>query len=59
MLKKLPIVIAIELLIGLLSFLIAGERSQFGEVAAIFILLSIVCALIFFLYTRLGRAKLT
>ena len=36
MLRKLPLVIAIELVIGVLAFLFAGEKVQFGALFLIF-----------------------
>ncbi len=53
MLRKVPFVIAIELIIGVLAFLFARERTQFGT---LFIIFSSVALLI--LATRYGLRRL-
>lgn len=58
MLRKFTIVVAIEIVIGIISFLIAGKNNQFVDIASIFMFLSIVCAFIFLVCARFSRAKL-
>lgn len=52
MLLKLPVVIAIELAIGILSFLVAGDKARFGNVAFIFTFLTLFFALTYFIFKR-------
>ncbi|HEY0669833.1 MAG TPA: hypothetical protein VGD22_16750 [Sphingobacteriaceae bacterium] len=49
MLIKLPAVIAIELVIILLSVLMAGDKTQIGEIASIYCFLTVVAALTYYI----------
>lgn len=48
MFLKLPAVIAIELGIALLSFMLVGDKSRVGDVTFIFTFLTLFFALIYF-----------
>ena len=44
MLRKLPIVIAVELIILVSSFLLAGDKASFSEIASVYMLLTLLSA---------------
>ena len=44
MLRKLPIVIAVELIILVSSFLLAGDKASFSEIASVYVLLTLLSA---------------
>ena len=55
MLLKLPVVIAIELVIGILSFLGAGDKAGFGDVALVFTFLTLFFALTYFIFKKIKK----
>ena len=58
MILKLPLVISVELIIGILSFLLAGDKAQVGEIAFIFSFLTVVAVLTYFIIKRVKSSLL-
>lgn len=44
MLHKLPLVIAVELIMVVSSFLLAGDKASFSEIASVYVLLTLLSA---------------
>ena len=55
MLHKLPVVIAVELIIGVIAFLLAGDKASFNDIALVCTLLSLFTAFSYYAFKRINN----